>query len=219
MKKILLISAVGILLSIIMQSCMSMYNSQMFMGNKYLYYYDLEVNGEIQDILGYEDEDIDIDFTITDKEVKFTLKNKMNELLKVDWEKVIMVRHGVSERIMHTGVKYTDRNTTQAATYVAPGTILSDLVLPVSGVTYYKGYYSTYYSSPASWIKADLFLTNDMNKQINEDIIMSNKGKNFTLYFPVENQSGKVINYQFIFHIKHILKIDKNNSEDNYEQQ
>jgi len=85
----------------------------------------------------YEDDYIDIVWYVSYKEFNFTLKNKSNHTIKINWDDISYVDYnGRTGRVMHSGVKYTDRNNSQPATTIPKGASLTDILLPTDNVTF-----------------------------------------------------------------------------------
>jgi len=90
----------------------------------------------------YEDDYIDIVWYVGLKQFNFTLKNKSGHTLKINWDDVSYVDvKGQVGRVMHSGVKYADRNSSQPATTVPKGASISDILLPTDNVYYASGQY------------------------------------------------------------------------------
>ena len=90
----------------------------------------------------YEDDYIDIVWYVGLKQFNFTLKNKSGHTLKINWDDVSYVDvKGQVGRVMHSGVKYADRNSSQPATTVPKGASISDILLPTDNVYYVSGQY------------------------------------------------------------------------------
>lgn len=90
----------------------------------------------------YEDDYIDIVWYVGLKQFNFTLKNKSGHTLKINWDDVSYVDvKGQVGRVMHSGVKYADRNSSQPATTVPKGACISDILLPTDNVYYASGQY------------------------------------------------------------------------------
>mgnify|MGYP004444504313 CR=1 FL=1 len=90
----------------------------------------------------YEDDYIDIVWVVGAKQFNFTLKNKSGHTLKINWDDVSYVDiKGQVGRVMHAGVKYADRNSSQPATTVPKGASISDILLPTDNVYYISGQY------------------------------------------------------------------------------
>ena len=90
----------------------------------------------------YEDDYIDIVWFVGAKQFNFTLKNKSGHTLKINWDDVSYVDiKGQVGRVMHAGVKYADRNSSQPATTVPKGASILDILLPTDNVYYISGQY------------------------------------------------------------------------------
>lgn len=90
----------------------------------------------------YEDDYINIVWHVGLKQFNFTLKNKSGHTLKINWDDVSYVDvKGQVGRVMHSGVKYADRNSSQPATTVPKGASISDILLPTDNVYYVSGQY------------------------------------------------------------------------------
>lgn len=90
----------------------------------------------------YEDDYINIVWYVGLKQFNFTLYNKSGHSLKINWDDISFVdTKGQVGRVMHSGVKYTERNNSQPATTVPKGASISDILLPTENVYYVSGQY------------------------------------------------------------------------------
>lgn len=90
----------------------------------------------------YEDDYIYIVWCVGAKQFNFDLTNKSGHTLKINWDDISYVDYkGQTGRVMHSGVKYTERNNSQPASTVPKGANLSDLLLPTENVYYVSGQY------------------------------------------------------------------------------
>ncbi|MBO4544615.1 MAG: hypothetical protein J5773_02400 [Verrucomicrobia bacterium] len=97
----------------------------------------------------YEDDYIDIIWYIGRTEFNFTLKNKSNHTLKINWDDISYVDiNGQVGRVMHSGVKYTDRNNSQPATTVPKNASISDILLPTANVYFDDVIYKSWQINP-----------------------------------------------------------------------
>ena len=96
--------------------------------------------------MNFEDDKILANFNVGDKQISFTIKNKTDNVLKIIWDEAAIVQFGTSHKVMHSGVKYIDRNSSQPPTAIPPQASIDDIVLPADNVYYREGSYSTYYS-------------------------------------------------------------------------
>jgi hypothetical protein len=158
--------------------------------------------------MSFDDDKITSNFIIGDKQINFTLKNKTNDVMKIIWDEASIVQFGTTHKVMHNGVKYIDRNSSQPPSVVPPQASINDLVLPADNVYYRDGYYSTYSSRPGGWEEHDLFPKNDLNKPAIKETIMNLKGQAFSIYLPIQYQ-GKTLDYTFNFTITNVQAMAK----------
>ncbi len=197
MKKIL---GVFVLLAITLVGCISIAQLR---GNTYSYSHKL--TGENITDNTYEDNDLKIKFTVGTKEVDFEIYNKTDKSVKIIWDETSFIPYGEGKKVMHKGVKYTDRDAAQVPTSIPSKTSWSDLVVPTDNVYYKQGYYSQYVSNPGGWETHDLWLTADYNKPETDSTIMKLKGWKYRLVMPME-VNGVKKDYTFNFEITDIVK-------------
>jgi len=139
--------------------------------------------------LNFEDSFIDIQFSISKKQLRFVLKNKTGNPIKIDWNQVSYVDVlGESHKVMHSGVKYIDRDKIYAPTVIPPSAKIEDIVFP-SGYVYYKS------GKYGGWRKVPLFPKAPEAKLY--------KGMTFSVFMPLQiNEAVK--NYLFTFHIEDV---------------
>jgi putative lipoprotein len=90
----------------------------------------------------YEDDYINIVWFVDMKRFNFTLTNKSGHTLKINWDDVSYVDiNGQVGRVMHSGVKYAERNNSQPATTLPKGASLTDMLLPTENVYFASGMY------------------------------------------------------------------------------
>ena len=193
MKHILLI----FLLSAIFTTC-----SYWGPGTRYKYDYFMS-NPKQNKEMSFEDDTMTISFIISDKSINFILKNKTKGVLKINWDEVSLIIFNKALRVMHSGVKYINRNESQPPTVIPPNSQIEDALLPSDNIFYRSGYYGSAYSSPGGWEELDLFPTGDYYKQETRDAILKLKGEKFSLYLPIVFQDKK-IDYTFEFTISDV---------------
>ena len=145
----------------------------------------------------YSDENIAIGFSLPDKEVtriNFTILNRTNEPIKVDWNKFSFVTLDQSSlNIYHAGILYADAIGGKAMkeTVIPPRAKINDFIGVTKGITAPNGPYIGWgenYMFPTWYDKALPYLN----------------GK-FGLFMPLEI-NGKIKNYYFTFMITNIEK-------------
>ena len=94
----------------------------------------------------YEDDYIDIVWYVSSKQFNFELKNKSQHTIRLNWDDISYVNSdGTTGRVMHAGVKYTERNNSQPSTTIPKGAKISDLLLPTENVYYVSGQYGGWF--------------------------------------------------------------------------
>ena len=146
----------------------------------------------------YEDDYINIVWYVGLKQFNFTLKNKSGHTLKINWDDVSYIDvKGQVGRVMHSGVKYVDRDSSQPATTVPKGASISDILLPTDNVYYISGQYGgcrESYLVPSVYNKPEAF-----NAEAPSLV-----GKTMTVMMPImiENVQN---DYTFTFNIEKLL--------------
>lgn len=149
----------------------------------------------------YEDDYIDIVWYVSGKQFNFTLKNKSNHTLKINWDDISYVdTNGRTGRVMHSGVKYNERNNSQPSSTVPKGATLSDLLLPTDNVSYSS---PTKYTS-GGWNENYLFPCIYKDEASLFQNAPDYIGKTMTILMPImiENVQN---DYTFTFNINELL--------------
>jgi hypothetical protein len=85
----------------------------------------------------YIDNYIDILIFAGEKEFYFTIKNISSNTIKVVWNEAVFVNvNGSTSKIMHTGIKYSQRDADQPSSTIIKGAKLDDLATPINKVYY-----------------------------------------------------------------------------------
>ena len=146
----------------------------------------------------YEDDYINIVWYVGLKQFNFTLNNKSGHSLKINWDDISFVdTEGQVGRVMHSGVKYTERNNSQPATTVPKGASISDILLPTDNVYFVSGQYGGWrenYLLPCVYQTPEAFNAG----------ASSLVGKTMTIMMPImiENVQN---DYTFTFNIEKLL--------------
>lgn len=79
----------------------------------------------------FEDELVKVLWVINSRNIAFSLQNKTDNSIRILWDEGAFIdEFGSSHRIIHSGVKYTDRNQTQSPSIIARQAYIEDIVLP-----------------------------------------------------------------------------------------
>lgn len=88
----------------------------------------------------YVDNFIDIVIFGNSEQFSFILKNISQSTQKLVWDNAVFVGiDGSTSRIMHSGVKYSERSASQPASTIIKGASLEDIACPISNVYYDEG--------------------------------------------------------------------------------
>ena len=140
----------------------------------------------------YEDDYIDIFWFVGSAQFSFNLKNKSEYSIKIPWDNVTYINTiGSAGRVMHSGVKYIDRNNSQPASIIPKGASLSDIIQPTDNVYYVSGQYG-------GWRASNLFNFN-IDKTNLETSKSSYIGKTVRILLPILIQD---VPNEYVFEFK-----------------
>jgi hypothetical protein len=89
------------------------------------------VHPAINKNLEYQDDLLKLAFTVTQKELRFRLINRLPEPITLDWEKVTYIDlSGNKHRVIHQGVPLREKDKKQKPTRVEAGAALDEMVYP-----------------------------------------------------------------------------------------
>ena len=144
----------------------------------------------------YEDEIIKITWNILlSTEFAFVLENKSDHSIKIIWDDAVYVDvRGQSGRVMHKGVKYTDKNQVQPASVILKKSTLSDLIVPTDNVYFEGGRYGR------GWVSNPLFPNQADSKKKLLTLTQKYIGKTVKILLPLQIQ-GTINEYIFSFTI------------------
>lgn len=140
----------------------------------------------------FKDDIIDISILASNSGFPFILKNISNSSIKLVWNEAAFIDYnGETNRIMHNGIKYNERENDQTASVIIKGAKLEDIIIP-NNYVYYKepeqvGLLNINTADPGGWKVKDL---------------LSRQGQ-IKLMIPI--QIKEVINeYVFEFEVKRV---------------
>lgn len=116
----------------------------------------------------------------------FIIKNISDKSIKILWNEASFVGiDGFTSQVMHSGIKYFDKEKLQTPTIIISGASLSDGVLPINN--------ATWSDVEKRWIESPL---------INYDNSSDLDGKTMKLMIPIQIINGVVNEYIFTFRIR-----------------
>ena len=147
----------------------------------------------------YEDDYIDIKWSVGQKEFYFTLKNKSDYTIRLPWEDVSYVNIlGSTGRVMHNGIKYSEKNNSQPPSVIPKNASLTDVILPTDNVHYIN------VGTSSSWVTIPL-----INLSIDKNNFEESKkqwiGKTVRVLLPIVIEGVKN-DYIFEFRVEDIQK-------------
>ena len=154
----------------------------------------------------YEDDYIVIVWYVGLKDFNFSLKNKSNHTIKLNWDDISYVDYkGSVGRVMHSGVKYIDRNNSQPASTIPRGASISDVLIPTDNIYYVEGKYG-------GWNERYLIPCNYSSKEDFAAGASSYVGSTMKIMMPImiENVQN---DYTFEFTINSLLNPELGNSK------
>jgi len=149
----------------------------------------------------FEDDLINGFFYFTSTSIGFQMKNKTQHTMKVHWDNCAFITSsGETMRVIHTGVKLTDRNAPQPSSVIVRNGKLTDSMTPSDNIYYVSGQYG-------GWRYNKLFedysyVTGDMNKVL-EKAKTNYIGKSCSVLLSFEIE-GVINDYIFNFDIENV---------------
>lgn len=99
------------------------------------------MDNNISSNLIYKDDLLTIAWIIDRNKINFNLKNNASSSIKVLWDDMAFVGiTGESHRVIHKGIKYSEKEKEQAPSIVARNTELRDLLIPADKIYYKKSW-------------------------------------------------------------------------------
>lgn len=142
----------------------------------------------------FEDELIKVAWFATSFSLLFLMENKTDHSIKIIWDEAAFVDDiGVSHRIMHSGVKYKDRNDSQPPTVIVRKGRIEEIIIPTDYVYFDEVYYK--------WKEKPFFksLQYGGDPKVLENEMRNNVNKTFQVLLPLEIET--VVN-DYIFEFK-----------------
>jgi hypothetical protein len=135
----------------------------------------------------FEDQSIKILFSVSEKQIGMVLQNKMDSAIRIDWNNISYVDIvGLAHGVIHTGVRYVERDRPQVPTVIPTAAMIEDAIIPSDHISYTPGSGGGWNSRPLfpALTETDLYI-----------------GKSFSVFMPLEFD-GAVKNYLFSFRIE-----------------
>lgn len=134
--------------------------------------------------MNFRDSIINSYFQIDRTSIIFKLTNRSKEPIRVLWNDASIIQNGISQKIMHNGIKYLDRSGIQPPTVIPASASIDDSATPIDNVYYASGQYG-------GWKTHNLIGSKKPNEAI---------GNIISLYLPIQS-GGKTLDYTFDFKV------------------
>ena len=153
----------------------------------------------------YEDDFVDMTWYVTADRFMFDLKNKTNYSIKINWDEVTYVdANGEAKRVIHQGVKYTNRNETQAITTIPRGAKVSDFLVPSDNIVY---------SNNIGWYEKNIIPVSFNTREGAEQALDIYKGQKMSIMMPLQIENIQN-DYMFEFEIGNDAKVEEHRELD-----
>ena len=148
----------------------------------------------------FEDDNIHIIWYAGLEEFYFTILNKTNHALKINWNEAVYVDiDKKAGKVIHSGVKYAQKNEAQVPSLIPKGSRLEDVVVPADNI-----YYSSYLTS---WETKQLFPTSfSSDEELNTAQKYEGKEMSVLLPITIENVQN---DYLFTFKVDKVRTTSK----------
>jgi hypothetical protein len=155
----------------------------------------------------FEDDLIKASWFVSSRSIAFLLQNKTDHSIKIPWDEAAFVDEiGLSHRVMHSGIKYSEREQPQAPSVIVRKGTIEDIVFPTDYVHWRSGSRST----GAKWEEQPFFPDLDIHgpslggKYLDFDLFKAATGKyvgkSIQILLPLQIEN--IINdYIFVFTI------------------
>lgn len=118
------------------------------------------------------------------------------------WDDTVFIDDGgVNHKVIHSGVKLIDRNTSQPPTLIARKGKIEDLVYPADNVHWREGFYGKHTSLAGGWDQKPIFPAAQFGSS-NEELSTAAKaqiGKTIEVLLPIQVDEQK---YEYLFRFK-----------------
>ena len=141
----------------------------------------------------FEDENIKIFWLVLDNQYSFTIYNKTNHALKINWDDVVYVNTDKSiSKMIHSGIKYIKMNEGQVPTTLPRGAKLEDILVPVDNIHFISN----------KWITNSLF-PNGFSSDDAMETAKTLEGERVSILLPIKIEDVQN-DYTFIFKINSV---------------
>ena len=153
----------------------------------------------------FTDDLVRIVWSFTPSQISFDLLNKTDHSIKIIWDEAAYLdANGQSHRVMHGGIKYTDKEKPQPPSVVVRGGRVHDIIVPTS----YVNYESKEYGYGSAWNEERFFEPTAAETPRPLEKAKDHIDKVVQVLLPLEVQ-GVVNEYLFMFKVNDVTLITK----------
>ena len=159
-------------------------------------------NGLIENASVFKTKEVEFSWEPSQNSFVFSLANNTDKTLKIVWDNVVFIDSlGESHKVIHSGVKLVDRNSSQPPTLVVKGSHVRDSIQPADYIHWHKGYTSL----PGQWeeksILPDSIYGSNSDRAFFQELVSTQIGKKLKVMVTLEFLEN-VKEYLFEFEIK-----------------
>lgn len=150
-----------------------------------------EITEEEQEKMVFEDDLIKAKFYLGQSSIAINLENKSDYTMKINWDNSAFINEsGVSQRVIHSGVRLIDRNSPQASTILVRKGKIEDFIVPTDNIYFQSGKYGGWRYKDLTVTNADvsLLLSLEIEEVANDYIFNFNKKEIVTVLEETEGE-------------------------------
>lgn len=140
--------------------------------------------------LRFENDTFSIDFDLMPKWIGFTIYNKSNDGIRIDWNEASFSLNGQTFRALHKQTGLANINEVQPVTTIPPKSNLDDYLIPRDKMLFVKNIYGS--EIP---LMKDIFPMSDYGSKKQKEYIQRLKGVRLTVFLPFYIRGQYVSNY------------------------
>ncbi|MGY6278392.1 hypothetical protein [Methylomonas sp. MgM2] len=168
-------------------------------------------SGEIANNM-FKTKEVDFSWEPNSNTFVFKLKNKSDKTVKIVWDSVVFIdSFDESHKVIHSGVRLVDRNSSQPPTVIVKGSHVNDTLQPAD----YINWVSSYSSVPGRWDEQSILPTTiyggNADRTAFREIITAQVGKKLKVMMTLDF-SGVLKEYLFEFEVKKAEAMGPRNS-------
>jgi len=145
----------------------------------------------VSDKLIYDNDTMNISFSVRTKTISFTIVNKTEDGIKINWDEVSFSVGTKTYRVVHSQTGAIRVHEVQPPTTIPPHATMKDFIAPSGNV-----YFDTEFFTNAPVVKLkEIFPAIDYGKKHIREYILSRKGKTIIIFLPFYMRGAYVSKY------------------------